>query len=169
MQSSHWLHLSAPALERNQHHATHLWMCSYIQPSDRQTVPDFRKHFPASCLTSLALELDPVSVYGFTPQPSHWFIQPEPAWFSSLPGSIVKRTITALCVPATASDDSLEDLDQSAIRLQSVGLFHINCLDHILFWILDLIPRLRSDSWKLTVGYLCADPALLNKPFNLFT
>ncbi|MED6248599.1 hypothetical protein ATANTOWER_002475 [Ataeniobius toweri] len=87
---------------------------------------------PASCLTSLALELDPVSVYGFTPQPSHWFIQPEPAWLSSLPGIIVKRTITALCVPATASADSPEDLDQSAIRLQSVGLFHINCLDPLL-------------------------------------
>ncbi|MEQ2285583.1 hypothetical protein AMECASPLE_033464 [Ameca splendens] len=73
-----------------------------MQPSDRQTVPDFRKHFsmsdgldfwistlfsasgfmplPAPCLTSLALEFDPLSVPGFMPQPSHWFIQPEPAW-----------------------------------------------------------------------------------------
>ncbi|MEQ2176970.1 hypothetical protein GOODEAATRI_033640 [Goodea atripinnis] len=127
MQSTHLPHLSAAALQCNHRHASHLWSCSYIQPSDRQTVP------------------------------------------GSLPGIIVKRTITALCVPATASADSPEDLDQSAIRLQSVGLFHINCLDHILFWILSLIPRLRSDSWKLTVGYLCADPALLNTPFNLFT
>ncbi|MEQ2305252.1 hypothetical protein AMECASPLE_035900 [Ameca splendens] len=114
----------------------------------------------------LALDLDPVSVPGFTPQPSHWFIQPQPAWLSSPPGIIVKRTITALCVPATASADSPEDLDQSAIRLQSVGLFHINCLDHILFWILHLIPRLRSDLWKLTAGLLFSDPDLLNKPFN---
>ncbi|MEQ2242733.1 hypothetical protein ILYODFUR_039031 [Ilyodon furcidens] len=63
----------------------------------------------------LSLELDSVSVLGFTPQPSHWFIQPEPAWLSSLPRIIVKRTITALCVPATASADSPEDLNQSAI------------------------------------------------------
>ncbi|MED6262828.1 hypothetical protein ATANTOWER_026863 [Ataeniobius toweri] len=98
---------------------------------------------PAPCLTSLALELDPVSVNRFTPQPSHWFIQPEPAWLSSLPGIIEKRTPTALSVPATASADSPEDLDQSAIQIQSVGLFPINCLDHILFWILNLIPRLR--------------------------
>ncbi|MEQ2280917.1 hypothetical protein AMECASPLE_025064 [Ameca splendens] len=104
---------------------------------------------------SLALELDPVSVHGFTPQPSHWFIQPEPAWLSSLPGVIEKRT-------TTASADYPEDLDQSALRLQSVGFFPINCLDHIFFRILSLISRLRSDSWKLTVGYLCADPALLN-------
>ncbi|XP_047222425.1 uncharacterized protein LOC124868841 isoform X2 [Girardinichthys multiradiatus] len=97
----------------------------------------------------LALVFDCVSVPGFTPQPSHWFIQPESAWLSSPPGIIVKRTITALCVPVTASADSPEDLDLSAIRLQSVGFFLINCLDHILFWILHLIPRLRSDSWKL--------------------
>ncbi|MEQ2250244.1 hypothetical protein ILYODFUR_037947, partial [Ilyodon furcidens] len=64
------------------------------------------------------------------------------------------------------SADSPEDLDQSAIRLQSVGLFHINCLDHIFFWILHLIPRLRSDLWKLTAGLLFSDPDLLNKPFN---
>ncbi|MEQ2227534.1 hypothetical protein ILYODFUR_038616 [Ilyodon furcidens] len=61
---------------------------------------------PASCLMSLSLELDPISVHGFTPQPSHWFIQPESAWLSSLPGIIVKRTTSALCVPATASADS---------------------------------------------------------------
>ncbi|MEQ2300585.1 hypothetical protein AMECASPLE_027234 [Ameca splendens] len=114
---------------------------------------------PAPCLTPLALELDSVSVPGFTPQPSHWFIHPEPAWLSSPPGIIVKRTITA-------SADSPEDLDQSAIRLQSVGFFLINCLDHILFWILRLIPRLRSDSWKLTAALLLSDPELLNKPFN---
>ncbi|MEQ2316873.1 hypothetical protein AMECASPLE_036857 [Ameca splendens] len=101
---------------------------------------------PAPCLTPLAPELDCVSVPGLTPQLSHWFIQLEPAWLSSLPGIIVKRTIAALCVPVTASADSPEDLDQSAIRLQSVGFFLINCLDHILFWILRLIPRLRSDS-----------------------
>ncbi|MEQ2241138.1 hypothetical protein ILYODFUR_022295 [Ilyodon furcidens] len=47
MQSTHRLHFAA-ALERNQPHATHLWMCSYIQPSERQTVPDFRKHFASS-------------------------------------------------------------------------------------------------------------------------
>ncbi|MEQ2289739.1 hypothetical protein AMECASPLE_036326 [Ameca splendens] len=93
MQSTYLLHLSAAALLRNHRHATHLWSCSYIQPSDRQTVPDFRKHF----LMPLALELDSVSVPGFTPQPDHWFIQPEPAWLSSPPGIIVKRTITALC------------------------------------------------------------------------
>ncbi|MEQ2230933.1 hypothetical protein ILYODFUR_034284 [Ilyodon furcidens] len=104
---------------------------------------------PAPCLTPPALELDYVSVPGFTPQPNHWFIQPELAWLSSPPGVIVKRTITALCVLDTAS---AEDLDQSAIRLQSVGFFLINCLDHILFWILRLIPRLRSDLWKLTAA-----------------
>ncbi|MEQ2299861.1 hypothetical protein AMECASPLE_019241 [Ameca splendens] len=119
---------------------------------------------PAPCLTPLALELDSVSVPGFTPQPSHWFIQPEPAWLSSPPGIIVKRTITDLCVPVIASADSPEDLDQSAIRLQSVELVLINC--HILFWILRLIPRLRSDSWKLTAAVLLSDPELLNKPFN---
>ncbi|MEQ2256714.1 hypothetical protein ILYODFUR_026885 [Ilyodon furcidens] len=97
----------------------------------------------APCLTPLALELDSVSVTGFTPQPSHWFIQPEPTWLSSPPGIIVKRTIAALCVPVTASADSPEDLDQSVIRLQSVEFFLINYLDHILFWILRLIPRLR--------------------------
>ncbi|MED6254960.1 hypothetical protein ATANTOWER_002653 [Ataeniobius toweri] len=64
---------------------------------------------PASCLTSLALEVDPISVHGFTPQASLWFIQPEPAWLSSLPGIIVKRTTSALCVPAKASADSPED------------------------------------------------------------
>ncbi|MED6243763.1 hypothetical protein ATANTOWER_026404 [Ataeniobius toweri] len=122
---------------------------------------------PAPCLTPLALEFDPVSVPGFTPQPNHWFIQPEPAWLSSPPGIIVKRTITALCVPVTASADSLEDLDQSAIRLQSVGRFLINCLDHFLLWILCLIPRLRSGSWKLTAVLLLSDPEFLNKPFNL--
>ncbi|MED6262447.1 hypothetical protein ATANTOWER_019468 [Ataeniobius toweri] len=122
---------------------------------------------PAPCLTPPALELDYVSVPGFTPQPNHWFIQPEPAWLSSPPGIIVKRTITVLCVPVTASADSPEDLDQSAIRLQSVGFFLINCLDHILFWILHLIPRLRSDSWKLTAALLLSDPELLNKPFYL--
>ncbi|MEQ2227301.1 hypothetical protein ILYODFUR_036317 [Ilyodon furcidens] len=114
----------------------------------------------------LALELDSVSVPGFTPQPSHWFIQPEPAWLSSPPGIIVKRTIAALCVPVTASADYPEDLDQSAIQLQSVGFFLINCLNHILFSILCLIPRLRSDSWKLTAALLLSDPELLNKPFN---
>ncbi|MEQ2293955.1 hypothetical protein AMECASPLE_038868 [Ameca splendens] len=41
---------------------------------------------PVPCVTPLALELDSVSVPGFTPQPSHWFIQPEPAWLSSPPG-----------------------------------------------------------------------------------
>ncbi|MEQ2308648.1 hypothetical protein AMECASPLE_030394 [Ameca splendens] len=121
----------------------------------------------ASCLMSLALELDPISVRGFTPQPSHWFIQPEPAWLSSLPG-LLSRGQPQLCVPATASADSPEDLDQSAIRLLTIGFFPINCLDHFLFWILNLIPRLRSGSWRLTVGDLSADPALLNKPFNLF-
>ncbi|MEQ2279582.1 hypothetical protein AMECASPLE_010929, partial [Ameca splendens] len=55
------------------------------------------------------------------------------------------------------------------IRLRSVGFFLINCLDHILFWILRLIPRLRSDSWKLTAALLLSDPELLNKPFYLFT
>ncbi|MEQ2316598.1 hypothetical protein AMECASPLE_034056 [Ameca splendens] len=94
----------------------------------------------------LALEFDPVSVPGFTPQPSHCFIQPEPAWLSSPPGIIVKRTITALCVPVTVSADSLEDLDQSAISL---------------------IPRLRNGSWKLTAVLLLSDPELLNKPFYL--
>ncbi|MED6243759.1 hypothetical protein ATANTOWER_026308, partial [Ataeniobius toweri] len=160
IQSTHLLHLFAAALQRNHRHATRLWSCSYIQPSDRQTVPDFRKHLldfwistlfsasgflplPAPCLTRLALEFDPVSVPGFTPQPNHWFIQPEPAWLSSPPGIIVKRTITALCVPVTTSADSSEYLDQSAIRLQSVGRFLINCLDHFLLWILCLIPRLR--------------------------
>ncbi|MED6253159.1 hypothetical protein ATANTOWER_023384, partial [Ataeniobius toweri] len=113
---------------------------------------------PAPCLMPLALELDSVSVPGFTPQPSHWFIQPEPAWLSSLPGIIVERTIAALCVPVTASADYPEDLDQSAIRLRAVGFFLINCLDHILFWILRLIPRLRSDSWKLTTALLLSDP-----------
>ncbi|MEQ2297599.1 hypothetical protein AMECASPLE_036242 [Ameca splendens] len=102
MQSTHLLHLSAAALQRNHHHATHLFDCSYIQPFDRQMVPDFRKCFS-----------------------SHWFIQPEPAWLSNLPEIIVKRTITALCVPATASVDSPEDLI------------------HILFWVPDLFPRLR--------------------------
>ncbi|MED6241569.1 hypothetical protein ATANTOWER_020011 [Ataeniobius toweri] len=90
---------------------------------------------PAPCLTSLALDLDPVSVHGFTPQPSPWFIQPEPVQLLSLPGFIVKRTITALYVPATASADSPE------------------VLDHI-FWVLLPFPRLRSDSWKLTAGLL---------------
>ncbi|MEQ2307956.1 hypothetical protein AMECASPLE_023345 [Ameca splendens] len=61
MQSSHLLHLFAAPLGRNHCHATHLFHCSYIQPSDRQTVPDFWKHL-------------------FTPQPSPWFIQPEPAF-----------------------------------------------------------------------------------------
>ncbi|MEQ2311947.1 hypothetical protein AMECASPLE_025905 [Ameca splendens] len=121
---------------------------------------------PAPCLTPLALELDCVSVPGFIPQASHWFIHPEPAWLSSQPGIIVKRTITALCVPVTASADSPEDLDQSAIRLRCVGFFLINCLDHILFWILHLIPRLRSDSWKLTAALLLSDPEFLNEPFN---
>ncbi|MEQ2225735.1 hypothetical protein ILYODFUR_020395 [Ilyodon furcidens] len=113
----------------------------------------------APCLTPLALEFDPVSVPGFTPQPNHWFIQPEPTWFSSPLGIIVKRTITALCVPVTASADSSQDLDQSAIRLKSVGRF--------LLWILCLIPRLRSGSWKLTAVLLLSDPEFLNKPFNL--
>ncbi|MEQ2236602.1 hypothetical protein ILYODFUR_014397 [Ilyodon furcidens] len=145
---------------------------------------------PAPCPTPLALELDSVSVPGFTPQPSHWFTQPEPTWLSSPPGIIVKRTITALCVPVTASADYPVDLDQSAIRLHSVGFFLINCLDHILFWILRLISRLRSlvalsnslqvlsfiqprtrlsvfsDSWKLTAALLLSDPEFLNKPFN---
>ncbi|MED6241777.1 hypothetical protein ATANTOWER_026522 [Ataeniobius toweri] len=80
---------------------------------------------PAPCLTPLALELDPVSVHGFTPQPSHWFIQPEPDWLSNLAGIIVKRTITTLCVPATASADSPGDLV------------------HILYWVPHLFPRLR--------------------------
>ncbi|KAK5614679.1 hypothetical protein CRENBAI_006270 [Crenichthys baileyi] len=109
----------------------------------------------APCLTPLALELESVSVPGFTPQPSHWFIQNKPAWLSSPPGIIVKRTIAALCVLVTALADSPEDLDQL-----------INCLDHILFCILHLIPRLRSDSWKLTAALLLSDPELLNKPFN---
>ncbi|MEQ2279394.1 hypothetical protein AMECASPLE_008957 [Ameca splendens] len=68
---------------------------------------------PASCLTSVALELDPISVHGFTPQPSHWFIRPEPAWVSSLPGIIVKRTTSALCLPATASAYSPEGIPTS--------------------------------------------------------
>ncbi|MEQ2257798.1 hypothetical protein ILYODFUR_038521 [Ilyodon furcidens] len=55
---------------------------------------------------NISLEFDPVSVPGFTPPPNHWFIQPEPAWLSNSPGIIVKRTITALCVPVTASADS---------------------------------------------------------------
>ncbi|MED6290939.1 hypothetical protein CHARACLAT_018516 [Characodon lateralis] len=118
---------------------------------------------PAPCLTLLALELNAVSVPGFTPQPSHWFIQPEPAWLSSPPGIIVKRTITALCVPVTASAECPEDFDHSAIRLQSVGFFLINRLDHILFWILRLIPRL-SDPWKLTAALLLSDPELLIPP-----
>ncbi|MEQ2295790.1 hypothetical protein AMECASPLE_018145 [Ameca splendens] len=141
---------------------------------------------PAPSVTPLALEFDPVSVPGFTPQPNHWFIQPEPVWLSSPPGIIVKRTITALCVPVTVSADSPEDLDQSAIRLQSVG-----CLDHFLLWILCLIPRLRrlvalsnslqilsfiqpltsfsvlSGSWKLSAVLLLSDPEFLNRPFNL--
>ncbi|MEQ2297209.1 hypothetical protein AMECASPLE_032462 [Ameca splendens] len=82
------------------------------------------------------------------------------------PGIIVKRTIAALCVLVTASADSPEDLDESAIRLQSIGLFLINGLDHILFWILRLIPRLRSDSWRLTAALLLSDPELLNKPLT---
>ncbi|MED6234137.1 hypothetical protein ATANTOWER_023032 [Ataeniobius toweri] len=118
---------------------------------------------PAPCLTSLALDLDPVSVHGFTPQPSPWFIQPELVRLSSLLGFIVKRTITALCVPATASADSPE------------------VLDHIFFWVPLLFPRLRrlvvllnsvlvlsfiqpltrlsvlSDLWKLTPGLLFSD------------
>ncbi|MED6261922.1 hypothetical protein ATANTOWER_011967 [Ataeniobius toweri] len=116
---------------------------------------------PAPCLTPLALDLDPVSVHRFTPQPSPWFIQPEPVRLSSLPGFIVKRTITALCVPATASADSPE------------------VVDHIFFWVPLLFPRLRrlvallnsvlsfiqpltrlsvlSDSWKLTAGLLFSD------------
>ncbi|KAK5603243.1 hypothetical protein CRENBAI_011860, partial [Crenichthys baileyi] len=122
---------------------------------------------PAPCLTPLALEFNPVSVPGFTSQPSHWFIQPESTWLSSLPGFIVKRTITALCVPVTASARSPEDLDQSAIGLQSVGRFLINCLDLFLLWILCLIPRLRSGSWKLTAALLLSDPEFLNKPFYL--
>ncbi|MEQ2193651.1 hypothetical protein XENOCAPTIV_008060 [Xenoophorus captivus] len=137
------------------------------------------------------MEFDPASVPGFTPQPNHWFIQPEPAWLPSPPGIIVKRTITALCVPVTASADSSEDLDQLAIRIQSVGRFLINCPDHFLLWILCLIPRLRtlvalsnslqilsfiqpltslsvlSGSWKLTAVLLLSDPEFLNKPFNL--
>ncbi|MEQ2223052.1 hypothetical protein ILYODFUR_032799, partial [Ilyodon furcidens] len=121
----------------------------------------------AALLRNHPLEFDPVSVPGFTPQPNHWFIQPEPAWLSSLPGIIVKRTITALCVPVTATADSSEDLDQSAIRIQSVGRFLINCLDHFLLWILCLIPRLRSGSWKLTAVLLLFDPEILNKPFYL--
>ncbi|MED6234252.1 hypothetical protein ATANTOWER_025424 [Ataeniobius toweri] len=122
---------------------------------------------PASCLTSLALELAPISVHGFTPHSSHWLIQPEPAWLSSLPGIIVKRTTSALCVLATASADSPEDLDQSAIRLLTVGFFPINCLDHFLFWILNLIPRLRrllalsnsipsSEFYSVTNSPLCS-------------
>ncbi|XP_047231084.1 uncharacterized protein LOC124874004 [Girardinichthys multiradiatus] len=103
---------------------------------------------PAPCLMPLALEFNPVSVPGFMPQPNHWFIQPDPAWLSSLPGIIVKRTITALCVSITVSVNSLEDLDQSAIRFQSAGRFLINCLDHFLFWILCLIPRLRRPGVK---------------------
>ncbi|MED6258171.1 hypothetical protein ATANTOWER_003792 [Ataeniobius toweri] len=117
---------------------------------------------PAPCLTSLALDLDPVSVHGFTPQPSPWFIQPEPVRLSSLLGFIVKRTITALCVPASVSADSPE------------------VLDYIFFWVPLLFPRLRrlvallnsvlvlsfiqptrlsvlSDSWKLTAGLLFSD------------
>ncbi|MEQ2242178.1 hypothetical protein ILYODFUR_033123 [Ilyodon furcidens] len=91
---------------------------------------------PGLCLMSLALDLDPVSVHGFTPQPSPWFIQPEPIQLSSLPGFVVKRTITALCVPATASADSPE------------------VLDNIFSWVPLLFPRLRSDLWKLTAGLL---------------
>ncbi|MEQ2256340.1 hypothetical protein ILYODFUR_023246 [Ilyodon furcidens] len=94
---------------------------------------------PAPCLTPLALDHDPVSVHGFTPQPSPWYIQPEPVRLSSLPGFIVKRTIAALCVPATASADS------PAV------------LDHILFWVPLPFPRLRSDLWKLTAGLLFSD------------
>ncbi|MEQ2245191.1 hypothetical protein ILYODFUR_025038 [Ilyodon furcidens] len=107
MQSTHLLHLSAAALQRNHCHATHLCSYSYIQPSDRQTVPDFKN-----------------------------------------------------------ISDSSEDLDQSAIRLQS-GRFLINCLDYFLLRILCLIPRLRSGSWKLTAVLLLSDPEFLNKPFNL--
>ncbi|MEQ2241912.1 hypothetical protein ILYODFUR_030264, partial [Ilyodon furcidens] len=72
----------------------------------------------------------------------------------------------ALCGLVTASPDSSEDLDQSAIRLQSVGP-SLPCLDHFLLWILCLIPRLRSGSWKLTAVLLLSDPEFLNKPFNL--
>ncbi|MEQ2289114.1 hypothetical protein AMECASPLE_029719 [Ameca splendens] len=50
----------------------------------------------------------------------------------------------------------------SASRHESL----VNCLDHILFRILRLIPRLRSDLWKLTAALLLSDPELLNKPFN---
>ncbi|MED6291580.1 hypothetical protein CHARACLAT_025089, partial [Characodon lateralis] len=87
----------------------------------------------------------------------------------SPPGSQVRlellsRGQSQLGVPVTVSADSSEDLDQSAIRLQSVGFFLINCLDHILYWILCLIPRLRSDSWKLAAVLLLSDPELLNKP-----
>ncbi|MEQ2255591.1 hypothetical protein ILYODFUR_015444 [Ilyodon furcidens] len=63
-----------------------------------------------------------------------------------------------------ASAASSEDLDQSAIRVQSVGRFLINCLDHFLPWILCLIPRLRSVSWKLTAVLLLSDPDFLYKP-----
>ncbi|MED6247000.1 hypothetical protein ATANTOWER_027691 [Ataeniobius toweri] len=117
---------------------------------------------PAPCLTPLALELDSVSVLGFTPLPSPWFIQPTPACLSSLPGTTVKRTVPALCVATIAS----EYLDQSAIRLQSVERFHKECLDYFLFWVLDIISSVRSDLWKLTAGLLFSDPVLLNKPFN---
>ncbi|MEQ2225890.1 hypothetical protein ILYODFUR_022190 [Ilyodon furcidens] len=110
MQSTHLLHLSAAALLRNHRHATHLWSCSYIQPSERQTCQIFEN---------------------------------------------------------ISSADSSEDLDQSASRLQSVGRFLINCLDHFLLWILFIIPRLRSGSWKLTAVLLLSDPEFLNKPFNL--
>ncbi|MEQ2310631.1 hypothetical protein AMECASPLE_011080 [Ameca splendens] len=109
----------------------------------------------APCLTPLALEFDSVSVPGFMPQPNLWFIQPEPTWLSSSPGIIVQRTITALCVPVTASADSSKDLDQSAIRLQSVGRFVINCLDHIL---LDSVPHPQTEKWFLEAD--CCSPAL---------
>ncbi|MEQ2306988.1 hypothetical protein AMECASPLE_013630 [Ameca splendens] len=109
---------------------------------------------PAPCLTPLALEFDSICIPAFTPKPSHWFIQPEPAWLSSPPGIIVKRTIVALCFPVTSSADYPEVLDQSAIRLQSVGFFLINCLDHIL---LDSVPHPQTEKWFLEAD--CCSPA----------
>ncbi|MEQ2233592.1 hypothetical protein ILYODFUR_023460 [Ilyodon furcidens] len=118
---------------------------------------------PAPCLMPLALEtlflsLDlrlsqATGLFSLSPHGSQVYLK------------LLSRGQSQLCVPVTASADSPEDLDQSAIRLQSVGFFLINCLDHILFWILRLIPRLRSDSLKLTAALLLSDPELLNKPF----
>ncbi|KAK5602990.1 hypothetical protein CRENBAI_017305 [Crenichthys baileyi] len=110
---------------------------------------------PAPCLTPLALEFDPVSVPGFTYQPSHWFIQPEPAWLSSLPGFIVKRTITALC--------SCHSVSWFPGGFGSVGNLTSVCwtLPHELSGFLpplDSVPHHQTEKWFLEAD--CCSSAL---------